>query len=75
VPCDQEQLGAWITRIQALPRGLAAPCGSTKLKRARYGAGETDLPHPTAVTGELTLDVYAFETKHPPGSGECEKNR
>jgi hypothetical protein len=71
--CNREMLAGWTESIHKLSRGLQDPCGSTKIEEPHWTSPETDLPHPPAVTAELTLHVYNFEPKLPPGNAECGK--
>jgi hypothetical protein len=71
--CNREMMAAWLERMHKLPRGLHDPCGSTKIEEPTWSAAETDLPHPSVITADVTLHVYTFEPRSAPGSAECGK--
>lgn len=71
--CNREMLADWLDRIHKLSHGLQDACGSTKVEEPHWTSGETDLPHPPNITADVTLHVYTFEPKLPPGNPECGK--
>jgi hypothetical protein len=73
VPCARGDLDAWLASIHALRNGVADACGSTKIDAPSWSAPGSDLPHPPTVAAELTLRVYRFEPRSPPGSPDCRR--
>jgi hypothetical protein len=69
--CLKDDMHAAIEKLGAVPRGLHDPCGSTRVKGLRWAAEHSPSVKLEDATVELTLHVYGFATKHPPGSAEC----
>jgi len=71
-PCDLDSMRAEQARIQAVPRGIHAPCGSVKIQRFQWQTGTMpDALHPGEIVVDFFLDVYQFATSKQPGSDDC----
>jgi hypothetical protein len=71
VYCDRDGMREWLGRIHRLPHGVHDPCGSVKIEQPHWESPGSELPHPTAITVETTLDVYKFEPQFERGSSQC----
>ena len=71
-PCEPETLATWKKEVEAYPRFLHDPCGSTKVRAAQWETGTLpDGLHPDDFAASFVLDIYPFAPKNAPG--ECAK--
>ncbi len=70
--CDADQLKEFGTRLDKYKRNIHDPCGSTKVLGVSWKTGKLpDNLHPNNLQLDLTLQVYPFTPKHPPGHKKC----
>lgn len=60
-PCTSESLAAQKTELRAVPRGIFATCGSTRMRHLQWETKiAPDGQDPTDLAFTATVDVYAF---------------
>jgi len=69
--CLKDDMRDAFDKLGQVPRGLVDPCGSTRFEHPRWEAEHSPSVKLEDVTVEVTLHVYQFATRHPPGSDEC----
>jgi len=70
--CDVDQLKAFGSRLDKYKRNIHDPCGSTKVLGIGWKTGKLpDNVHPNKLQLDLTLQVYPFSPKNPPGDKKC----
>lgn len=70
--CDLDSLRSWKADVARFSEGKHDPCGSTRVLGVSWETGRMpDSLHPAAMLLELTLKVYEFAPRHPPGDEAC----
>ena len=72
-PCELGHMEEFQRNVQAVPRGIFDPCGSTRVEGVKWngqrvGNGGTRLAE---LEVELTLEVYKFPPRFPHGAPTC----
>ncbi|HTE54286.1 MAG TPA: hypothetical protein VK698_25700 [Kofleriaceae bacterium] len=71
--CDLPTLDSWKREVSAL-EGKHDPCGSVKVQGIHWETGRMpDNVHPGELLLHVTLNVYGFAPKYPPGSEKCDR--
>jgi hypothetical protein len=69
--CGLGDMQEWISKVQAVPRGLHDPCGSVRVEGVRWEALRQIGVKLADLDIDLTLEVYKFPPRFPHGTAKC----
>lgn len=69
--CLKDDLRDWLSKTQAVPRGLHDPCGSVRVEQVQWGAERSPEVKLEDLQLSFVLHVYAFPTHNKSGSPNC----